>query len=65
MDKSESTSEKGQLKQWLQPGEKGTTVAAFNKRGCKQMLMLATDIHGICYFELLAPQGKVNGARYL
>ena len=57
--------EKDQLKQWLQPGEKGTTVAAFNKFGPKRMLILAMDINGICYFELLAPQEKLNGVRYL
>lgn len=57
--------ERDQLKEWRKPGEKAGTSPQPARFGPKLMLILAMDVNGICYYELLAEKEKVNGPRYL
>ena len=57
--------EKDQAREWRTAGEKVTSVAVPDRFGPKVMLILAMDIKGIFYYELLAENENVNSARYL
>jgi histone-lysine N-methyltransferase SETMAR len=57
--------ERDQAKEWRRPEEKSTSVVVPDRFGRKVMIILAMDIRGICYYEIIAPKEKVNSARYL
>lgn len=57
--------EKDQAREWLKEGEEPTSVAGFDRYGPKVMAIVAMDINGICYSELLAQKETVTAARYL
>ena len=57
--------EKDQAKQWLKKGERSTQVARPDRYGPKVMMILAMDIKGIFYYELLHEKETVNATKYL
>jgi hypothetical protein len=57
--------EKGQAREWLKQGESSTSMALPNRFGPKVMVVMAMDINGICYYEILGRQEKMDGPRYL
>jgi len=57
--------EKDQSKQWLRRGEKPKSMAVPDRFGSKVMIILAMDIRGICYYEILNQNEKIGFARYL
>ena len=57
--------EKDQAKQWKRSDEKLKQVAVADRHGKKYMMILALDINGICYYEILDQIETVNSQRYL
>lgn len=57
--------EKDQAKEWLQKGESSTSVAVLDRFGPKVLLILAMDVTGICYYEILPEKETLKGPRYL
>lgn len=57
--------ERDQARQWLREGERPMSVAVLNRYGPKVMMVLAMDIHGICYYEILDKNEKMSATRYL
>ena len=57
--------ERDQAREWRKPGEKPTTVVVPNRFGRKVMMALAMDFNGICYYEILDRNEKMDSARYL
>lgn len=57
--------EKDQLKTWVRKGDQPTCVALPDRYGPKVMLALAMDYNGICYYEVLEHNEKMNSSRYL
>ena len=57
--------ERDQARQWLQQGEMPSSVAVPNRYGPKVMMILAMDIRGICYYEILSDKEKMDAPRYL
>lgn len=57
--------ERDQAREWCRPGEASSSVVLPTRFGRKVMLIVALDIHGICYYEILAEKGTVTARRYL
>lgn len=57
--------EKDQAKEWRTTAENPTQVPQLNRYSQKVIMILAMDIKGICYYEILDENQSVNQQRYL
>ena len=57
--------EKDQAREWLRKGEKSTSVTVSYRYGPEVILICATNIKGIYYYEFLDEKEMVNATTYL